>query len=170
MFQRILGVFKLDVATFEAIEADTSATSQAILIVAIVSLLSGIGSGISASMKDSNFIVAFFTALVWAFIGWALWAWVTWFVGTKMFGGQATVDEMLRVIGFAYAPQFLAVIPCVGGVIGSIWSLIAGFIAIRQGLDLDNMKALFTIAIGFIIFVIGQLVIGILLGGFTSLF
>ncbi len=170
MFQRILGVLKLDVATFESIEADSGATSQAAIIVAIVALLSGIGSGISASMRDANIIVAFFSTLVWAFIGWGLWSWVTWFVGTKMFNGKATVDEMLRVIGFSYSPQFLSVIPCVGGIIGGIWSLIAGFIAVRQGLDLDNTKAFFTVAIGFIIFVIGQIVIGMLVGGITGIF
>jgi len=170
MIQRIFGVLKLDVSTFEAIEHDSNATSQAVIIVAIVSLLSGIGSGISASMKDTNIIGAFFMSLVWAFIGWALWSWVTWFVGTKFFNGQATVDEMLRVIGFAYSPQFLSIIPCVGGVIGGIWSLVAGFIAIRQGLDLDNVKAFCTIAIGFLIFVIGQIIIGVIMGGFTGMF
>lgn len=50
MIQRILGVIKLDVNTFEEIETDANATSQAAIIVAIVSLLSGIGSGINASM------------------------------------------------------------------------------------------------------------------------
>jgi hypothetical protein len=55
-------------------------------------------------------------------------------------------------------------------VIGGIWSLVAGFIAIRQGLELDNVKAFCTIVIGFLIFVIGQMIIGIILGGFTGLF
>ncbi len=169
MFQRILGVLKLDVSTFEEIEADSNATSQAIIIVAIVSLLSGIGSGVQASMRDANIIIAFFSTLIWAFVGWALWAWVTWFVGTQLFGGKATIDEMLRVIGFAYSPQFLSIIPCVGGIIGGIWSLIAGFIAIRQGLDLDNVKALFTIVIGFVIFIIGQIIIGFFIGGLGGL-
>lgn len=170
MIQRILGVLKLDVSTFEAIETDTNATSQAAIVVAIVALLSGVGSGIQASMQDANFIAAFFMSLVWAFIGWGLWSWVTWFVGTKLFNGKATVDEMLRVIGFAYSPQFLSIIPCVGGVIGGIWSLVAGFIAIRQGLDLDNTKAFCTIVIGFLIYVIGQVIIGTIMGGFTGMF
>jgi hypothetical protein len=94
MIQRILGVIKLDVNTFEEIEADANATSQASIIVAIVSLLSGIGSGINASMQNTNIILAFFMSLIWAFIGWALWSWVPWFVGTKLFNGQATVEEM----------------------------------------------------------------------------
>lgn len=169
MLNRILGVFKLDVPTFEAIEADTSATSQAAIIVAIVALLSGAGSGIAASIQDSGFFVPFITSLIWTLVGWVLWSLVSWLVGTKLFGGKASVDEMLRVIGFAYAPQILGIIPCIGGIVGAIWSLIAGFIAVRQGLDLDNTKALFTILIGFLVYVAGMALVAGVAGGVGAL-
>ena len=52
------------------------------------------------------------------------------------------------MIGFAYLPMLLSVIPCIGGFIGVIWTIAAGFIAIRQGLDLDNTKAFLTVVIG----------------------
>jgi hypothetical protein len=55
-------------------------------------------------------------------------------------------------------------------VIGGIWSLIAGFIAIRQGLDLDNVKAALTVLVGFVFFVVGNILVGILLGGVSALF
>jgi len=169
MFERIKGVFKLDVPTFEEIEHDTNATSQAAIIVAIVAFLSAIGSGLMAAYNQTGFLGSFIGTLIWTFVGWFLWALVSWFVGTKFFGGQATIDEMLRVIGFSYSPQFLAVIPCVGGIIGGIWSLIAGFIGVRQGLDLDNTKAFLTILIGFLFFIAGSLVINMIVGGLGSL-
>ena len=169
MFERIKGVFKLDVKTFEEIEHDSNATSQAAIIVAIVAFLSAIGSGLVAQYSQSSFLGSFITTLIWTFVGWFLWAVVSWFVGTKFFGGQATIDEMLRVIGFSYSPQFLAIIPCVGGVIGGIWSLIAGFIGIRQGLDLDNTKAFLTILVGFLFFVAGSAIIQMVMGGLGSL-
>ena len=165
MVNRILGVFRLDPNTFEDIEHDSSATSQAALIVAIVAFLSAIGSGLLATFGNGRFSTSFITSLVWVFIGWFLWSIVSWFVGTNLFGGKATVDEMLRVIGFAYAPQMLSIIPCIGGFIGVIWSLIAGFIAIRQGLDLDNTKALLTVLVGFIVYVIGNIIVGLVIGG-----
>jgi hypothetical protein len=164
MFNRIMGVFKLDVNTFEAIEHDESATTQAAIIVAIVAVLSGIGSGIGASMGNGNFLTSFLLTLVWAFIGWFLWSAVSYFVGTSLFGGKGTLNGMLRVIGFAQAPQLLGIIPCIGGIIGAVWALIAGFIAIRQGLDLDNTKAFFTALIGFGVFLLGSIVIG-MIGG-----
>jgi hypothetical protein len=86
-------------------------------------------------------------------------------VGTTLFGGQADLGEMLRVIGFAYAPQILGIIPCIGAIIGFIWSLVAGFIAVRQGLDLDNTKAFLTIVIGFIAYLVVVFLVGLVLGG-----
>lgn len=169
MVNRIIGVFRLDVNTFESIEHDQSATTQAAIVVAIVALLSALGSGIGASATGGGFFMSFLGTLVWAFIGWFLWALVTYFVGTALFGGTATLDEMLRVIGFAQAPLLLGVIPCIGWIIGAIWALIAGFIAVRQGLDLDNMKALLTIAIGFIVYIIGSALIGLITGGASAL-
>ena len=169
MINRIIGVFRLDTNTFEEIEHDTTATTQALIVVLIVAIVSGIGSGFGASIQNGSFLSAFLTAMLSALLGWLAWSAVSWFVGTTFFGGQADLGEMLRVIGFAYSPQLLGIIPCVGGIIGAIWSLIAGFIAIRQGLDLDNTKAFLTILIGFFVYLIVFVVLGIVLGGTAAL-
>ena len=164
MWDRILGVFKLDVATFEEIEHDTTATTQAAIVVLIVALVAAIGSGIGATIADGNFISSFIGQLITTFVGWLIWSAVTYFVGTSLFGGKATLDEMLRVIGFAYAPQILGIIPCIGAIIGCIWTLIAGFIAVRQGLDLDNGKAFLTIVVGAIAYAILLVILGTVFG------
>jgi hypothetical protein len=91
-------------------------------------------------------------------------------VGTTLFNGQATIEEMLRVIGFAYAPQILGIIPCCGWFIGLIWSLVAGFIAVRQGLDLDNINAFLTIVVGFVIYLIGSGILSLLGLGVGAIF
>lgn len=170
MLNRIMGVFRLDVNTFEEIEHDRSATGQAFLVVILVAIIAGVGSGLAAGIGDRSFFSAFLGTLLSALVGWLIWAVVSWFVGTSFFGGQADVGEMLRVIGFAQAPQILAIIPCIGALVGWIWSLIAGFIAIRQGLDLDNTKAFLTILIGFIFVIIVYAVIGLFFGGLGAIF
>jgi hypothetical protein len=154
MLQLIIGVFKLDSKTFDTIEKDTSLTGRAALIVVVVSLISGLGNGFFALFRDSNFFSGFFSSLVAVLLGWLLWSALTWFIGTRFFNGQADLGEMLRVIGFAYTPQVLSIIPCIGGLIGAVWTLAAGFIAVRQGLDLDNTKAAFTLIIGFVCYLI----------------
>lgn len=168
-FNRIIGVFKLDIATFEEIEADQSATGQAALVVLIVALISGIGSGLSASFLETSFFSSFISSVLAAFTGWIVWSFVTYFVGTKFFDGQADMGEMLRVLGFSYAPQVLSIIPCIGWLIGLIWSLVAGFIAVRQGLDLDNTKTLLTIVIGFFAIILVSAIFGLIFGGLAAL-
>ena len=189
MLQRIMGVLRLNVATFEEIEHDESATSQAVIIVTIVAIVSAIGSYIGAVIGgeaigsamesfgdlgaageelpfdpsallgavDISPVGAAFSSLVGVFIAWLLWSALTYLIGVNAFGGKATFGEMMRVIGFSYAPQVLGIfsfIPCLGAIIalvGAIWSLVCGFIGIRQGLDLDNGKTILTVVISWLI-------------------
>lgn len=164
MLDRIIGVFKLDANTFEAIEADQGATGQAAMVVGIVALVGALGSGILAAISDTGFFSSFISSLITTLLGWLIWSAVTYFVGTSLFGGKADMGEMLRVIGFAYAPQILGIIPCIGWIIGLVWTLAAGFIAVRQGLDLDNTKAALTIGIGLVAYIIIFFVVGLIFG------
>lgn len=165
MLDRVMGVFKLDSNTFEEIEADTGATGQAAMVVVVVALVGALGSGILAAVQDTGFFGSFISSLIGTLLGWVIWSAVTYFVGTSLFGGQADMGEMLRVIGFAYAPQILGIIPCIGTLIGFVWTLAAGFVAVRQGLDIDNTKAALTIGIGFIAYIAVFFVIGLIFGG-----
>jgi hypothetical protein len=162
---RIIGVFKLDSSVFAEIEHDQTATNQAAIIVAIVAVLSAIGSGISSAIGGGGGVLGgVLFALIWTFIGWIIWSAVTYFVGTSLFQGDADMGEMMRVIGYAYAPQMLGIIPCIGSLIGGIWSLIASFVAVKEGLDFDTGKAIATVVIGWLLVFILNLVIGSILG------
>lgn len=186
MLDRIIGVMKLDVNTYEEIEHDESALSQAAIIVAVVALISAIGAAATASFAGNaleglsqlegfgdvaipglaaatNPVSAFVNTLVNSLVTWVVWAYVTYFVGTRLFDGVATPQEMLRVLGFARAPAALSFIPCLG-FFAVIWSLVCGFIAVRQGLDLDNMKAALSIIVSWIAVVIVSAVIGSIMG------
>src|SRR4030042_2980460 len=153
MLARIIGVFKLNAATFEEIEHNTSLTLPAAVIVVLVSLISGVGNGLFNGFIHKSFFCGFFGALISVLLGWLLWSAVTLFVGTRFFKGEADLGQMLRVIGFAYVPLVLSIIPCVGGVIGIIWAIAAGFIAIRQGLALDDLKSFFTVGVGALVYI-----------------
>lgn len=169
MLDRILGVFRLNPQTFEDIEADTGATGQAALVVLVAGLTSAVGGALGATVVDGAVTESFIVGLVSAFTGWILWSALTLYIGTRLFDGRADMGEMLRVIGFAYAPQVLAIIPCLGWVVGMVWSLIAGFVAVRQGLDLDNAKAFLTILIGFLAYVAISAVLNLFVGGASQL-
>ncbi len=194
MLERIMGILKLHRPTYQAIEADESATTQAAIIVALVGLLAAIGASIGAVVANRAMadvmpqlqdqlgalpfavpqlspIGAFISALLGAFLAWLVWSALTYFVGTRLFGGQATFNEMLRLLGFAQAPRLLSVlgfIPCLGALFsfaGWIWSLITSYIAVKEGLDLDDGKTIATVVISFI----GVIIVNFLFGSLFAL-
>ena len=46
----------------------------------------------------------------------------------------------------------------------TIWALVAGFIAIRQGLDINNFQTVVTIIIGIIAYVVMAICVGLVVG------
>jgi hypothetical protein len=146
---RMIGAARLDVDTYEEVEADQSATGQAALVVTIVAIASAIGG-----LADGG--SGIITGVLTAALGWVLWAGITYVIGDKLFGGTATWGELLRTLGFAQAPGvllILGIIPLLGGLVHAvvaIWMLVAGIIAIRQALDFSTGKAILTAIIGWI--------------------
>lgn len=163
MTDRMKGAAMLDVATYEEVEHDESATAQAAVVVGLVALAAAIGSigqGLGAVLGG----------LIAAYLGWLIWAGVTYLIGDKLLGGTATWGELLRTLGFAQSPGLLyvlGIIPILGAMVGFvvwIWLLIAGIIAIRQALDFSTGKAVLTALLGFLAY----LVVGATVALFTG--
>jgi hypothetical protein len=176
MFERILRVFRLDRRVFAEIENDPSATSQALIVVTLVAVSAVIGAVIllpfqllfpflrTGDQGVGAIALSIVLAIVTTFVNWFIWAAATYFVGTQLFKGRATFTGMLRVLGFAYAPRMLGIIPCVGDIIGAIWSLIAGYFAVREGHDLDDSGTIITILIGWILTLVIRALISAIAG------
>jgi hypothetical protein len=161
--ERMIGAAMLNVAIYEEVEHDESATGQAAVVVVLAAIASAIGSageGVGAALAG----------LLSALFGWLLWAGVTYFVGTKLFGGIATWGELLRTLGFAQAPRLLlvaAIVPILGVLVAlvvAIWSIVAAVIAVRQALDVDTAKAIFTILVSLVVVILIMIPIGIIFG------
>ena len=142
---RMIGAAMLDVATYEEVEHDTSATTQAGLVVVLVAVAQGIASPAGV-----------ISGIVGSLIGWLAMAGLTYFIGTRLFKGTATWGELLRTLGFATAPGILyivGIIPVLGALASlaiMIWVLVAVVIAIRQALDITTGKAVLTGLLGMI--------------------
>ncbi len=160
---RVIRAAKLDVDLFEEVEADEGLTSQAMAVVVIAAIAGGIGGAIGAIISGGGiggFLTSLIVSPIISVVGYLIWAALTYFIGTSLFRGTADYGEMLRAIGYSYGPQVLGIlsfIPCVGWIpslAGSIWSLVAGVIAVRQALDFDTGKAIITCIIGWIVVMI----------------
>lgn len=163
LIERMLGAARLDIDTYEEVEHDTTATSQAATVVAIVAVAAAIGE----SGSGSGGLIA---GLIGAFAGWLIWSGVTYLIGTRLFEGKATWGELLRTLGFAQSPgvlYVLGIVPLLGGLVRFavwIWLLVAGIIAIRQALDVDTRKAILTALIGWAGYVVFAIILRAFLG------
>jgi Yip1-like protein len=153
--ERIIGAAKLDANTFEDIERDPTAISQAVGVIALAAVSTGIGNVWYGGL--TGIIFGVFTSL----IGYAVWAVIVWLVGTKVMPDPATkadFQETFRVIGFAAAPGllgFVTIIPLLGWLLMIciwLWQIAAMVIAVKQVLDYtDTFKAVVVVIIGFVV-------------------
>ena len=154
MVDRMIRASRLDAHIFEEVEADTSATRQALSVVALVALATGIAS------LGTTGLIGLFVGVVLAIAGWAFWAWIVYLVGTKIMPSDSTHadwGQLARTLGFAQSPgifRVLGLVPVVGIFIfsaASIWMLVAMVVAVRQALDYTSTwRAIAVVLIGFI--------------------
>jgi hypothetical protein len=156
--QRVTGVLKLQASTFEEIEATPGANGQAAAVVVIASIAAGLGAGLTTG---GQLLVQGTLA---ALVGWIMWAGVTYLIGGRLLpeaGTHTDMGELLRVIGFSYAPNvfaFFAFIPILGGlvrIVVAVWLLAATVVAVRQALDYKSTaRAIAVVLIGWLLFVL----------------
>ena len=151
--ERMVRAARLDAAVYEEVEADTSATSQALTVVALSSIAAGIGMGAGIGGTVASLVVSL--------LAWYVWAFLTYWIGTRVLPEPQTSSshgELLRVIGFAAAPgviRVLGVVPFLRGLVflvAAVWMLIAGVVAVRQALDYRSTgRAVAVVVIGWIV-------------------
>jgi hypothetical protein len=137
-----MGAAALDVAIYEDLEADRTATAQAFVVVLLSSIAGGLGaSGLTGGAVN----IAFFSMV--ALLTWGAWALVTYTVGVYVLPEpqtRADVGELMRTIGFASTPGLLRVLGIMTPlakpvfVVTAVWMLVAMIVAVRQALDFTS--------------------------------
>jgi len=161
MLENMWRAAKLDKDFYNTVEADASFTVQAFVVVVLVGAALGIGEALS--FRGSGLFGSIAGSIVGVVVGWIVWAALTAWVGTRIFRGTTDVGEMLRVLGFASAPLVLGLIPFLG-LVGAVWALVAAVVAIREGLDFDTGRAIGTLILGWIGWVVVTFVLGRIFG------
>ncbi|MGH9788825.1 MAG: YIP1 family protein [Candidatus Acidiferrales bacterium] len=175
---RMVGAAKLDVNIYEEVEADTSATMQAMTVVILTAVSAGVGQ------YASDGLPGLIGGAIGQLIAWCVWAFAAYIIGTKILpepGTSSNMGELLRTIGFASSPGVLyvvafapvAVMPnLVGGALTVllalgiwIWQLVAWVVAVRQALDYKSTgRAVAVCVISFIAYVVAAAIVLFILG------
>jgi len=170
--RRLIGAAMLDVATFEEVEADRSATPQALAIVVFSGLAAAIGArGFSSGTVTVASLAAAGTI---AFMSWAAFALVIFEIGARILPGAETrvdVGELLRTLGFAATPGLIqifgvfprATVPVF--TLAIIWALAASVVAVRQALDYTSTgRALAVCGLALSLSLTIAIVMGVMIG------
>ena len=138
--ERMIGAAKLNIAIYEEVEADGTATGQAMGVVVLSSLAAGVGSAALGAGVIASAVAAL--------LSWVIWAFLTYLVGTRLLPEPQThadLGQMMRTLGFAQSPGVLRILGGVPGIgplllaIVSVWMLVAMVIAVRQALDYTSI-------------------------------
>ena len=176
LLERAIGVARLDVPTYEEIEADQNALGQAMTVVAIASVANGIGSAAAQGGHGLGLI----GGIIAAGIGWLVWTFTIYLIGTRLLpeaNTKSDFNELLRVTGFAMAPGaagILGILPGIGGLVLAIvglWQIAAMVVGVRQALDYTSTgRAVAVCVIGFVAqMVVIFLIMGVLIGGVMAI-
>ena len=178
MLANVRRAMSLDRSFYQEVAYNERYSQEALMVVIVAAVLTGIG-GFLGGVLGGNFggaLIGLIVGVILAVAGYYIWAYIVQFVGKSMFQGQATVPQLLRTLGYAYAPTALGVlsfIPCVGGLIaliGSLWSLVCGFFAVRETHRLSDGQAIVTVVIGWLIVFLITMAVGLVFGvGFLGL-
>jgi hypothetical protein len=177
IYNRSIRAALLDRELYQEVEADTSLNKEALLIVILVSLASGIAAFVSPVIRGQlgRAVLGLIIPTAVGIGNYYLWAYVTQFIAFNMFDSDADIGELLRVLGYASVPRVLSLlgsIPYFGAVlsfVGGVWALVAGYIGIQEAIDLDTRNTLLTVFLGWLaIMVISGIVTNLLRVGATG--
>ena len=170
--RRFIGAAMLDAQTYEEVEADRSATPQALAVVLLSSLAAGIGlKGTDGGAAAIAFVAA---ASVIGLLAWAAFALVALQIGARLLPTVETrVDaaDLLRTLGFAAAPGFIQVAGLLPGakapvfLLAGLWTLAASVVAVRQAADYTSTaRAAAVCALGWMLSLAVAVVLGLVFG------
>jgi hypothetical protein len=156
--------------TYEEVEADVSSIRQALVVVVLAAAAGGLGSwwlhAVHRGIPTGVALVPVALEVLEPLVLWVGGSFFSYMVGATFFRGPHTETdfaEVLRTVGFAFAPGLLRLVgfglPPIQAVLGlgdsevprivvntglELWVLVAGIVAVRQALDFTTGRAIGT--------------------------
>lgn len=174
LMERIIGAFTFRTAVYAEVEKDTSFTSTAWMLVAVVAFLNQLGS--QASRNIGGWFLGTILGTIFAIIGFAVGAFVINWVGRTVFNADVTFDELVRTLGLAYVWQAVGLLGILGItkaldcllapilIVAGIAMLAAWLFATKEALDLEWTQTIATVVLGWVAVFVVALIAGLILG------
>jgi len=158
--------------TFLALKDDSTATGQALIVLALAGASFGVGFAASIGFGTMGILLgAVFGAVASIALG-IVWISLTFLIGRRFFGGTSEYWYLARPVFFSSSPGLVFLImsipvspiPDVAGAIGIAWIAISTVIAVKTALGLDTQRSLMIFIIVAFIVLLGYGLLASLLG------
>jgi hypothetical protein len=163
MLDRMVKSAKLNRDTFLSLKEDTTATSQALIVLALAGASFGVGFAASIGFSVLGVLLgAGFGAIVGVSLGF-VWLSLTFLIGTRVFKGTADYWSLARPLFFATSPGLVflvmsiptSFVPDIARAVGVAWIAISTVIAVKTVLGLDIQRSLLIFILVTFIILIG---------------
>ena len=150
MLDRMVKSAKLNGDTFLSLKEDPSATSQALIVLALAGASFGVGFAASIGFNTIGVLLgAVFGAIVGVALGF-VWLSLTFLIGTRVFKGTANYWSLARPLFFATSPGLVFLIMSIPAsfvqdaarAVGVAWIAVSTVMAVKTGLGLDTQRSL----------------------------
>jgi hypothetical protein len=173
---RIIGAFTFRKGEYAEVEKDTSFTTTAWILVAVVAFINRFTS-FTASI---NWLLGAIVGTIFAILGFAVGILLINWVGRAVFKADVSFDELVRTMGLAYVWRVIGVLGILAAlsevlsfvlvpvqIIAWILMIVAWFMAAREALDLEWGQTIVTVILGGLAqFLITTFIAGLVLGLF----
>lgn len=162
LIDRIIGAFTFRKEVYAEVEKDTTFTSTAWVLVAVVAFLNQFGSRSFDSLGNRFFGSIVGTVVI--LVGFSVGIWIITWIGRSLFAAEVTFNELVRTLGLAYVWNVVGLLGIVSSFSGALscvlapvqiaavlLGLFAWFIAAKEALDLDWAQTFVTVIIGWVV-------------------
>jgi len=168
LWHRLLRVARLDATAFLEVRDDPTATWPAIIVVAVASLLSGIGGWLlylnfyPAPLRDSSRFIPNSVVIgsILAVALWFVWVGVTMFMLQQIWRRKVEFGSLVRTMGLAYFPVALSLLLVIRplataiGLISLAAAVLLSGVAVEASTEAEPSEVLLSNLAGFAVFAI----------------
>lgn len=150
MLDRMVKSARFNRDTFLALKEDSTATGQALIVVALAGASFGVGFAASIGSGPMEILLGAVLGAIVSIVMGFIWVSLTFLIGRRLFGGKSDYWSLARPVFFSSSPGLVFLImsipvspiPDVARAIGVAWIAISTVIAVKTAAGLDTQRSL----------------------------